>query len=383
MSPITPASVTSPDTDDLETRWQNALRYYRERSPVVFYSDCHFWEKHAFVQQSLARVLTSHGVRVEWLDGAGWRPYRPTFYWNSPLLKVSQLPRFPGRRFSLVQHLSERMEAWCLTRRLNGGRRPILWIEAGIAEKVAERLPYVDVFSVFDDPYRHDVNDTLCRKASVVTCQNGFAAGLMAASPKVKRLLPPVDLFPSVFHETVQPILPVDFPKVRMGYVGSIFSTGFDLDLFEALVRLAPDIGFVLAGRVDTASEKRIKMLGVHRNFHYIPWVPRDGIGSIWKLLHVTLLLYRPCREQDGAFPTKILESLFFGIPCVATSVPKTGDLEGIFPRTANPKELLSSARTLLSFDRAELSALYDSFSHQMNPKRHLTQVAEWLQMPR
>src|SRR4051812_9045107 len=93
----------APDvTSEIEARWQKALAYYRARKAVVFISYCRFWEKHGFVQQSLAKLLSENGVKVLWLDGAGWGRYEPVIHFPNPNLVVKQLFQPKGRRFSLI-----------------------------------------------------------------------------------------------------------------------------------------------------------------------------------------------------------------------------------------------------------------------------------------
>ena len=79
--------------------WDRAIRYYRARGGVVFVSDCQFWGRHGFVQQSLARALAAERVNVLWLDGMGWRPRRPVAPNVPSNLQVRQLFSLPGRRF--------------------------------------------------------------------------------------------------------------------------------------------------------------------------------------------------------------------------------------------------------------------------------------------
>ncbi len=92
----------------------------------------------------------------------------------------------------------------------------------------------------------------------------------------------------------------------------------------------------------------------------------------------MSLLLYRPSRISDGAFPTKILESLHFGVPCVATSVPKTSSLEGIIPRSSFSVQLKKMALEASHAPVAQVEALYEKFAYEMNPKLHLAKVAEF-----
>ena len=76
----------------IESRWEKARAFFKKRGKVVFVSDRYrFWERHGFVQQSLANALVHEGVAVEWLDGAGWRPYEPTIVNTHELLSIEKL----------------------------------------------------------------------------------------------------------------------------------------------------------------------------------------------------------------------------------------------------------------------------------------------------
>lgn len=367
-----------PSTED---SWKQALSYFRERKAVIFLSYCRFWERHGFVQQALAQQLARNGVEVLWLDGSGWRSYEAVVWNPSAHLTVCQLPALPFRRFPLVSHWDRRLKTRYIKRCIKRlGGNPVVWVQAGIDESVAQDLPYIDVFSVFDDPYRHAPEGALCAKSRTIVCQNKTAFHKLASvyPSKTRLLLPPVDMSDETMEGSAQTFLPEGFPKRVMGYVGSFFSDGFDLDLFENFIQSFPDWGFVLMGRTDVEGARRLAQWKSYRNFQYFPWVPRNQVASVWKLIDLTLLFYKENPTQDGAFPVKIVESLRFGVPCIATDVPKTGDLEGVFPRTNSPDELKKSVDTALAMTPAEVETLYLRFAREMDPKLHLGRVAAW-----
>jgi len=368
---------------DLENEWEQSLQYFRDRGGVLFLSYCRFWERHGFVQQSLAQLLARNGVPVRWYDGSGWRPYQPIVLDRTEKLRVKQLPQLPGRRISLLTDLEKKKKSAYLKRRIKKlGGNPLIWIQAGIDEGIAADLPYVDVFSVFDDPYRHSPVGDLCHKAKMIVCQNNTAANTLTSlhGGKTHVMRPPVDVTDRALEGTTEVFFPPGFPEKIMGYVGTFFSDGFDLRLFEEFIQAFPDWGFVLMGRTDPKGMEAVRRFQQYRNFHYFPWVPRDQIASVWKKIRLTLLFYRPNRTQDGAFPVKIVEGLRQGVPCIATAVPKTADLEGIFPRSAYKDELLRSVDRALEMTPGDLRGLYERFSQEMDPKTHLIKVAKWLQ---
>ena len=190
----------------------------------------------------------------------------------------------------------------------------MLWVESGMPDSIAERLPYVDVYSVFDDPTRNHPQGALCQKAKLVLCQNSHTVHHMQGlGNKVSLALPPMDLAP-VAESAVPYQLPRNFPEQVMGYIGSFGSEDFDFVLFENLVHSLPDYGFILAGRTNLYGMGKIDdMKSLYPNFHHIPWVPREQLKSIWEKIQVSLLLYRGTWRQNGAFATKVLESVYFG----------------------------------------------------------------------
>lgn len=367
--------------EEVEDRWQKALVYYKSRGSVIFLSYCRFWEKHGFVQQSLAKVLSDNGIEVIWFDGGGWRSYEPHYYFKSPRIHVQSLFELPLQRLSWVRHLSLDMQARKLRQLLREKKNAILWVQAGIDEALAGKLPYIDIYSTFDDPYRHQPGHALCEKARNILCQNSYSHRLMGRSYPQKAVLalPPVDIKPEIFESVIALPMSDSFPKKVMGYIGSFFSHDYDLVMFETFVRTLPDWGFVLMGRTDAEGEMMLERLRLAPNFVYIPWMPRSKTASAWRLLDVSLLLYRPSESQAGAFPVKVLESLYFGVGCVATQVPKTEDLGGFFPRSPFIDELRALAEIEARKDSAALLPAYLHFSWEMNPKLHLIRAVERL----
>jgi glycosyltransferase involved in cell wall biosynthesis len=384
MSPLSnKENILSPysrEDFDWEKRYEAALHFFKERAPVIFVSQHYrFWETHGFVQQVLARLLVEAGVEVHWLDGAHWKKMEPVKAWNSSLLHISQLPCLPLRRVSLIDSLNPSLQSIALKRKLKLGSRPFLWVQSGLDERVVEKLPYVDVFSVFDDPYLHSPSGSLSTKAKVIVTQNEFTRALYAKSfrDKTMVLLPPVDMNPSYFEDNSEVQFPDGFPKKTMGYIGSFFSEGFDLVLFEDFIRSLPDWGFVLCGRTDGRGLKKIRNFTSYNNFFYIPWVPRNQVGAVWKKINLNLMLYRPVSASDGAFPVKFLEALHYKVPSITTMVPKTSSLDGVIPRFSFPEQLKAEAVNLVNRANQPIEKLYRQFSCEMDPKSHLIRVAE------
>lgn len=371
-------TATPPAPQD----WESTVQYFKKRGAVLFVSYCRFWEKHAFVQQSLAKALTDAGVRVVWLDGFGWRKYEPTLYWNSPHLTVTQVPLLPGRRIKALSVLSEVRSAMAIRHWMKElGEGTLLWVQGGVQESIAQRLPPVDVFSTFDDPYRHAPSGALVEKSKLILCQNSYTRTRFSeADSRVHVALPPVDMSASNFSDAPPMKFPEGFPERRMGYVGSFFAKDFDFVLLENFIRSYPDWGFVLAGRTCEQGEAFIARLRAYRNFWYAPWVPRAQVAQLWASLKITLLLYRPCLDQNGAFPTKVIESLHFGIPCIATRVSKTLDLEGLVPRIQYPQDFSHAIVEALALSPERIRSISQHLSSLTDPKLYLGRVARWLQ---
>ncbi|MFM8313016.1 MAG: hypothetical protein ACKOA8_01900, partial [Deltaproteobacteria bacterium] len=181
-----------------DSAYESALNFFRKRSPVVFVSQHYrFWEQHGFVQQNLAKHLVDAGIEVYWFDGAHWKKNKPVKTWDSPLLRVSQLPSLPLRRVPWVDLASAKLQSLTLRKMLNRGNYPLLWVQSGLDERVVEQLPYVDVFSVFDDPYLHAPQGALCKKSKLIVVQNDFARKLFDCIPHTTMTLsPPLDTHP-------------------------------------------------------------------------------------------------------------------------------------------------------------------------------------------
>ncbi|MBI1862273.1 MAG: hypothetical protein HYR96_15270 [Deltaproteobacteria bacterium] len=366
---------------DLRDRFAASLEYYRCRGGVLFISYCRYWEQHGFVQQSLARFLTENGVRVTWLDAAGWRRYTPTLYWQSELLKVRQIWRLPGERVPPIRYLSVGLQVRDIAREIQAlGGNPVVWVQAGLEPGMAERLPYIDVFSTFDDPYRHPADDPLCHKARLIICQNRFTESLLDVIPEDRRvqLLPPVDLRDRNFGSTPF-IFPARFPKRVMGYIGSHRSGGFDTFMLEHFIRNLPDWGFLLMGRTDARGMGDVERLKRHPNFLHIPWAKRSELASVWSQIDVSLLLYRNLPSQDGAFPVKLVEGLHFGVPAVGTQVNKTRDITDHFPCSSFADQLVEAAVKTADWPKEKVQRLYDHFRFEMDPRLQLATVTERL----
>lgn len=367
---------------ELDARWRDAVAYFKSRSPVIFASHYYrFWEKHGFVQQSLAKALAAEGISVIWLDGAGWKK-NPELSNDIPKnIEVKQLPQLPLRRLPVIDNLSNIYQKNYLNEIFKNNSDALVWIQGSMDERTLSVFPKIDIYSVFDDPYLHAPNGILANRAKLILTQNDFALNLFTKHhpEKTKLALPPVEMDVHQFDDGSELELPPCFPERVMGYVGSFFSSGFDFVLFEELLKSFPDWGFILAGRTDPAGIERINQWSGYRNFLHLGWVPREKVGSIWRCLDVNLLLYRPERSSHGAFPVKLIEALHYGIPTLATRVPKTSSLEGLLPRLFFKEEFKSQGIKAATLATENLENVKSHFFREMNPKFHLIRAAEFL----
>lgn len=360
--------------------WDETIAYFRARRAVLFYSSCRFWEEHAFVQQSLAKCLTENGIHVYWRDGDSWRPEAPHLGWNSNHLEVVSGRCLPGRGlFPWVVTIDAHRFRSEVRKQLGRFPDPVIWVQGGLREELACQLPYIDVFSAFDDPFYFSDESTLKSRARVRTAQNSYTWEMhFSGKHSGKTVFPPVEL-PASTGQAPSPFLPSGFPKKVMGYIGSFFDEDYDLELFEYMVRNLPDWGFVLAGRTNGAGEEKLRRLVRYPNFHRIAWMPREQIVSLWKSLKVCLLLHRPRRTQYGAFPTKILEATYYGVPCAGTDVPKTKDIAGVFPMTSFATELRKRAVEVSFMGKEKIAKIHEDLFSRMDPRAHLVEIATQL----
>ncbi|MFM8269625.1 MAG: glycosyltransferase [Pseudomonadota bacterium] len=365
----------------IESRWQKALPFFKKRGQVIFISDRYrFWDNPGFVQQSLAKTLVDYGIKVTWLDGMDWRTRKNVVPFSSPLLKVTSLKCLPGRRFSICDALSIEWQANQI-KKLQAAGNPLTWVQGSLDERISSKIESIDVFSVFDDAFYHAPESTLARKSKLILSQNAFTDDRYRAHypQKAYLALPPVELNSHVFQvESPRKLVPDHFPRKIMGYLGAFFPEGFDFNLLEKCVRELPDWGFLMVGRTNQEGSDKIKHLKTFSNFHHREWIPKERISSFWQLLDVNLMFYRESRANSGAYPIKVLESMYFGVPSVATRCSKTSSLEGIIPLSSNPQELiyLAKAEAMMKKDQ---SRVFESLFYEMHPKVHLARVAEAL----
>jgi glycosyltransferase involved in cell wall biosynthesis len=366
----------------LKELWQTSVKSFKQRRGVLFVSRGvgRFWESHAFPQQSLVRELVDEGIACTWLDGHGWRPYRPHLYFKSNILKVQQLKSLPLSRLTFSWRQSKKWIVKQIEREIKRlGDNPIIWVHDSLDEDVAEQLPYIDIYSVFDNPYQHDVNSALCRKAKLIYCQNSYAATIYSAehTGKTFRSFPPMDLTPRVFTSLETPSYKSNFPTGRVvGCVGSYFSSEFDYNCLEQIVKWCGDIGFMYVGRTDLIGKARMESLSRHENFMYVPWIPRSRVIGYWKSLDCSLIPYLHHLPQDGAFPTRAIESLSFGTPVIMTDIPKTRDLRDLAVLSSDPYQLLQALRAPKHYpDPGNVEQMIA----KMNPRMHLIATSQLL----
>ncbi len=364
--------------ETINRRWERAKLFFKKRSPVVFMSSARFWEPHGFVQQSLAYTLAREGIEVIWLDGSGWRSYRPHVEPKISNLFVTSLFQFPLRRFSSVNSLSLKFQAGRVASFLRRADAPFFWVFGGMEEALAHELPSADVYSVFDNPYTNLPEEGLCQRAKIIVCQNHFSQRLFSTlhASKTKLVLPPVPL-PNATEIPSVPGLPKTFPRRVMGYVGAFLSEGINFSLVEQALVQFPEWGVLLVGRSDVAGEVKLARLEKFSNFHRVPWAPRETALSYWAAIDVAFFPYAETMAQDGAFAVKSLEALYFHKPIVATKVPKTEDMAGLISFIGNSRELGSFLAANQAIAPEALSPTFWDLAQTMDPRIHLAEIAD------
>ncbi|NDC23730.1 MAG: hypothetical protein EB078_02950 [Proteobacteria bacterium] len=307
-----------------------------------------------------------------------WKRSYPAIPEKSPLLMVSQLKCLPGRRWRFIEEASISWQAHQI-KSLCRKERPIIWVQGSLDDRISERLDSVDVFSVFDDPLLNTPGNPLCEKAKLIVSQNAFADNIFHERypQKAHIFLPPVELSERVFAKSKQEmLLPPGFPQQVMGYLGAFFPEGFDFEILRYLITSLPAWGFLMVGRTNEEGEKILWELKKFPNFCHHPWIAREQLPNVWSLLDVNLMLYRPHATNSGAFPVKLLEALYFGIPSVATKVPKTSSLEGVIPLSSFPDQIKDLALSEYKFPK-DRSATFENLFYEMHPKIHLAKISE------
>jgi len=380
--PLNPSQILEIKSDLLSTveeRWNRALSFYQKRGHVLFISDRYrFWDQVGFTQQSLAKVLVENGIQVTWLDGMTWKNESPILSFHHPDLKVQPLRCYPGRRFRSLDTLSIKKQVKQIRSEIS--KTSLVWVQGSLDDRIAKNIN-VDIFSVFDDCESPDPQGELAKKAKIILSQNAFSHDRFREFQLEKALLslPPVELSAELFKAPLPTrILPPHFPSKMMGYLGACFPQGFDFELFERFVRELPDWGFIICGRTDETGKKNLERLSQYPNFYYRSWMPRENLASMWLKLKCNLMLYKDCRDNRGAYPIKVLESLFFGVPSVATRVPKTSSLEGICPVESHPQKLIEAAQRV-AHQPGQQSKSFERLFYEMHPKIHLSKIAERL----
>ncbi len=367
--------------DAIQSEWERAKPFFKRHSHVVMFSLERFWEAHGFVQQSLAYLLADEGLSVTWIDGRGWRRYRPTVNPTRPNLRVTSLRQLPLRRVPKLNVLSRRWEARQLLGYLKAASNPLFWIWGGCDEALLESLPAPDIYSVFDNPYGHLPDGLLGDKARIITCQNSFATALFSTKQKQKthRVFPPVSL--SLACLAAQPLaarakLPKHFPNQVLGYVGSHLGEGLDFSLIEQTLVAFPSWGVLLVGRTDELGESKLLKLARYPNFHRVAWCPREEALAYWDAIDVAFFPYAELMSQDGAFAVKTLEALHRHKPVFSTRVPKTEDFEGLIHFFSSLAELRSLLESKAVEPPTELTADFWALAKKLHPKQHLTVIA-------
>jgi glycosyltransferase involved in cell wall biosynthesis len=133
------------------------------------------------------------------------------------------------------------------------------------------------------------------------------------------------------FQHTIEP---ADAPRLEgrrvIIYLGTLASSrkpGFMLEVVAEVRRQYPDVLLVLAGDGVAPDEKawvrqRIAELDLQRNVWLTGWLPQSQALRLVKRAEVGLSPIPRGTLYDVSSPTKALEYLALGVPCVANDIP-------------------------------------------------------------
>lgn len=152
----------------------------------------------------------------------------------------------------------------------------------------------------------------------------GFARGKMTAVPMgvdVARLAP------ETIEPSQDPRLQGRRVVVYLGDLGLARQPGFLLDVAQALRARFPDLLLVLAGEAGAEDERqwlrrRVTEMQLDAHVWITGWLPQKEALSIVRRAEVGLSPIPRGPLYDVSSPTKALEYLAMGLPCVANDIP-------------------------------------------------------------
>jgi glycosyltransferase involved in cell wall biosynthesis len=159
-----------------------------------------------------------------------------------------------------------------------------------------------------------------------------------------------IDLF-STSVDTEHEVLAA-IPKPRAGYFG-LFDERSDIDLIRHLATSFPQVSFVIAGRVETATGA----IGNCENVFFCGVIDYQQLPMLIAGLDVLFLPYRVNALSDALSPLKFKEYLATGLPIISTPIAAAKEFDRWIQIARSPAEwsaALEAALTAYSDERKE-----------------------------
>lgn len=162
--------------------------------------------------------------------------------------------------------------------------------------------------------------------------------------------------------EAALPLL-ADIPEPRVGYFG-LFDERSDQDLLLAVARANPGLSFVIAGRVETETER----LRAADNVHFTGLLDYADLPAFVRGMRALFLPYRDDRLAESLSPLKMKEYLVTGRPVISTPIPAARELAG----------QISLARDVTEWSNALQAALETDIETRRRQMRKLMAEESW-----
>ena len=342
---------------------------------IVFSDD---WGVHPSSCQHLFRRI-SRRHDVVWINTVGMRP--PTLTWSdarkitrklggmlkrgtessdsieSARVRVVQPPMLPFGSSSL----SRQFNAWSATRAMrrsfDGGSPPIVLTTVPNVCDYVKALPgakvvyyCVDDFSEWpglDKSLILQMENSLIEKADILVATSDRLYERLSESGKPTHMLPHgVDLDHFSADEPVEHSCFTNIPAPRAGFFG-LFDDRSDQDLIRAVAVAMPDISFVIAGPVETTTD-RLKGLP---NVYFTGSIAYERLPSFIKGLQVLFIPYKIDTLSESLSPLKLKEYLATGKPVVTTSISAAKQFDDLLNLADTPGQWADDIRRLLDCD--------------------------------
>lgn len=217
-------------------------------------------------------------------------------------------------------------------------------------------------FSRWDGFLRASIERWLITKAAAVVTVSDSIADFLANRYPIPR--------PTVIHnapqivrkkshgEDVRAHLGLDENTRLAVYVGRI-TTSRGLEESVAALPFAADFNLVCVGPQAPATVcglmNRARELGVADRLHILPPVDHDKVTAFIESADLSLVLIQDtCLSYHFSFPNKLLESLFAGVPVVASNLPEIAAViertkAGLVIDQTDPQAIADSMQTIAS----------------------------------